>query len=388
MPRGQRTSGGRAQGRGFRACLALLTFRGFLTFLAAASLLPLGACGGAGAQNPDGGGPPSDVPDESVLANCAVGDAGEPTELRCTGLYASWTQKTLGPGVRRYDPGLHLWSDGAAKTRWIYLPPGTQIDTSDMNEWSFPTGTKLWKEFVVGGVRLETRMIWKRPPPDGGVGDDWYLTTYRWSADGTQALELTAGATHADGNSYEIPSQKSCIECHSGRADRVLGFEAIALSTPAAGGVTMAALQAENLLTQPPETPLAIPGDPTTAAALGYLHMNCGVICHNRRGGEAAFSGLLMRLESNALDAVQSTDTWATGVNVPAYFLTSFGQTQIFVPCAADKSAAYYRMSVRDGTGGVPFGSQMPPVITHQTDRAGLAALAAWLNGPACDSSR
>ncbi len=346
-----------------------------------------GACGaGGGAQSPDGG-ETNAVPDESVLANCDVGGAGEPTELRCTGLYASWNKKTLGPGVRAYDPGLHFWSDGASKARWIYLPPGTQIDTSDMNEWFFPYGTKIWKEFAMGGSRLETRMIWKRPPDDAGVdagGGDWYLTTYRWSADQSQALELTTGATRADGKSYEIPSQKSCIECHSGRADKVLGFEAIALSSPAASGVTMATLQAENLLTAPPESPLNIPGDTATASALGYLHMNCGVICHNRRAGEAAFSGLLMRLESNALDAVQSTDTWATGVNIPAYFLTSIGQTKIFVPCAADKSAAYYRMSVRDGTGGVPFGSQMPPIVTHQPDPSGLAALTAWLNGPAC----
>ena len=68
------------------------------------------------------------------------------------GLYSDWATKTVASGVRQYDPGLHLWSDGASKTRWIYLPPGTKIDTTDMNEWTFPPGTKIWKEFVVGGV--------------------------------------------------------------------------------------------------------------------------------------------------------------------------------------------------------------------------------------------
>ena len=48
-----------------------------------------------------------------------------------------------------------------------------------MNQWMFPPGTKLWKEFVVGGARLETRLIWKRP------SGAWYFTVYRWSTDGS-----------------------------------------------------------------------------------------------------------------------------------------------------------------------------------------------------------
>ena len=113
--------------------------------------------------------------------------------------------------VRQYDPGLHLWSDGASKTRWIYLPPGTKIDTSNMDEWTFARAPKVWKEFVVGGVRLETRLLWKRP------SGAWYFTTYRWSADGSAAPELTAGELNADGNGYEIPTQSACYDCHSGR---------------------------------------------------------------------------------------------------------------------------------------------------------------------------
>ena len=220
-------------------------------------------------------------------ADCALGPGGEPTELRCTGLYADWKTKTLAPGVRQYDPGLHLWSDGASKTRWIYLPPGTKIDTSNMDQWSFPNGTKVWKEFVVNGVRLETRLIWKRPT------GSWYLTTYRWSADESRTDELTAGETGADAGSYEIPTQNNCFDCHSGRRDVVLGFEAVALSSPGASGITMATLKSDNLLTDPPAAPLVIPGDAKAVAALGYLHMNCGTSCHNRdNSNDAVSSGL------------------------------------------------------------------------------------------------
>src|SRR4051794_6171456 len=172
-------------------------------------------------------------------------------ELRCTGLYSDWATKTVASGVRQYDPGLHLWSDGANKTRWIYLPPGTKIDTSDMNEWMFPPGTRVWKEFVVGGVRLETRLIWKRP------SGAWYFTVYRWSADGaSSATELTTAEAAADATASDTPPKSAFYACHNGRLDAGLGFEGVALPTPQASGVTMAPLTAGNFLTAPPTSPL------------------------------------------------------------------------------------------------------------------------------------
>ncbi len=107
--------------------------------LTRAALLALaaGACGSSAHL-----GPGADAGTDAT-SDCAAGAAGQPTELRCTGLYADWNTKTLAPGVRPYDPGLHLWSDGADKARWIYLPPGTQIDTSNMDQWTFPKGTKI-----------------------------------------------------------------------------------------------------------------------------------------------------------------------------------------------------------------------------------------------------
>jgi hypothetical protein len=313
---------------------------------------------------------------DAVPSDCRTGASGEATELRCTGLYSEWATKTVASGVRQYDPGLHLWSDGANKTRWIYLPPGTKIDTTDMNEWMFPVGTKVWKEFVVGGVRVETRLIWKRP------SGAWYFTVYRWSADGASSTtELTAGQLDADGNGYEIPTQSACYDCHNGRLDAVLGFEAVALSTSQASGVTMATLTAGNLLTAPPTSPLEIPGDATAAAALGYLHMNCGVSCHNRDVGGAANTSVFMRLDVATLASVMTTDTWTTGMGVNAnYPVVGLTDPKDFAPCDPAGSSAYYRMDHRDGVDGAPTGTQMPPNITHQVDTDGVATIAAWLN--------
>jgi len=321
---------------------------------------------------------------DALPSDCETGTNGEPTELRCTGLYSDWATKTVASNVRQYDPGLHLWSDGANKTRWIYLPPGTKIDTTDMDEWMFPPGTKVWKEFVVGGARLETRLIWKRP------SGAWYFTVYRWSADGlSSTTELTTGEVDADGNGYEIPTQSNCYDCHNGRLDHVLGFEAVALSTSQASGVTMATLTSGNLITTPPAKPITIPGDATAAAALGYLHMNCGASCHNRNGGEASNSGPYMRLDVATLASVETTDTWTTSVGVSAlYPVAGLTNPQILTPCDPADSAAYYRMDHRDGVGGTEVGVQMPPIISHQVDTQGVAMIAAWLNGlPQCSAT-
>ena len=43
----------------------------------------------------------------------------------------------------RFLPRWQLWSDEAVKRRWIWLPPGSTIDTTNMDHWKFPVGTKV-----------------------------------------------------------------------------------------------------------------------------------------------------------------------------------------------------------------------------------------------------
>jgi hypothetical protein len=330
------------------------------------------------------------------VTGCATDSSGEPTELRCTGLYADWPSRTIASGVVEFDPGIHLWSDGAVKTRWVYLPPGVPIDTSNMDEWVFPAGTKFWKQFVVQGVLIETRLLHKMPaaPDAGPYAGAWYLTTYHWSTDQQSTQELTVGEMNVNDAGYEIPNQAKCQECHDGRKDIVLGFEAIALSSPDAGGLPMSALEAQNLLTNPPDASLAIPGDPTQAAALGYLHMNCGVTCHNGNPQAAASStGFHMRLLASELGSVQATDTYTTGWGqaVVNGQLAQYGVTTRLEACDAPQSCVYFRMSHRDqwDDAGNDISSprlQMPQIDTHQVDPTGMGIVAAWIN-EGCDAS-
>src|SRR5688500_10928292 len=130
---------------------------GHLLLLAAALLV---ACGD-GTKQPDALGGNEMIVDASPDA-----DLLRPPTLAGTGLCTNPECTTFSSDVFEYVPRFELWADTAAKRRWIYLPPGTQIDTSDMDYWKFPVGTKLWKEFTRDNVRVETRYIVKTLPND------------------------------------------------------------------------------------------------------------------------------------------------------------------------------------------------------------------------------
>ena len=57
------------------------------------------------------------------------------------------------------------------------------IDNSDPDAWEFPVGTRMWKEFVVDGRPVETRMIHRFGPGP----DDFVFAAYVWDDDGEVA---------------------------------------------------------------------------------------------------------------------------------------------------------------------------------------------------------
>jgi hypothetical protein len=341
----------------------------------------------------DASAPPFDAgsgPDASAGDGCAAGVSGAPPDLRCTGLYSDWTSKTIAAGVEPYTPAFEAWDDGASMQRWIALPAGAQIDTSDPDDWTFPVGTRVWQELqlalgdAAAPVRIETRFLWK------SQANVWVRTTYRWSSDGqTSAPELPGGEQNVAGTSYEVPSRFECFICHVGRPDEVLGFEAVSLSAPGASGLTMQQLVSRGLVTAPPASLPRVPGNAVESTALAWLHSNCGTSCHNRVRGPAAPTGQFLRLDVATLASVQTTDAYKTGWNVTTsgWNLPDASTTYRIVACDPAHSATYYRASVRDGVGGVPSGTQMPTVLTHAVDVADLVSLAAWID-EGCDAGQ
>jgi hypothetical protein len=315
----------------------------------------------------------------------------------CTGLYSDWPTRTIAPDVDYYDPGYKLWSDGAVKRRWLRLPPQTQIDTTDMDEWQFPVGTKIWKEFslggqvdgdggLVGGKIIETRLLWKRG------ATSWTYAVYRWSDDQSSAQSITSGdhVPQADGPpDYEVPATSACANCHGGRRDVVLGFDLIGLGVPSAGatgGLTLATLPQGILTQSPPATTVTIPEDTTqmAAPALGLLHMNCGVTCHNTYG-KAAYTGLYMKLLSSQLfpdggtPNVSDLDTYTTAVNVKGHL--NFGMYLRIAPGDSANSLIPLMALARDPDAGQFL--PMPPLLSHRPDTdpsTGIPVVQAWID--------
>jgi len=290
--------------------------------------------------------------------------AALPAQLSETGLYASSARDELAPGVREFRPQFPLWSDGAAKRRFIRLPAGARIDTSNMDSWRFPIGTELWKEFSVAGTRVETRFLRKI----GDGDDDWSAIAYVWSADGTDALAAPTGAVDARGTAHDVPSAGECRACHGGRKSFVLGFSAIQLAYPADAGLwDLNGLRNEHLLTVAPTSDLAVPGNETERAALGYLHANCGH-CHNsarpEHTGARCFNPqnrLDFWLGSAHLDSVSATGAYTSGRGLA------------FEPGSPDDSRMIELTSNRG------FLTQMPPLGTDLVDDIGVGKLRAWI---------
>lgn len=296
---------------------------------------------------------------------------GPPRWLSETGLYAA-DGVTLAEGVELFTPRFPLWTDGAAKRRWIWLPPGTRIDTTDPDRWQFPEGTRLWKEFTRDDVRVETRLLERRP------GGSWWMVAYQWNAEQTDAEARPAGVQNASGTDHDIPSSEDCRGCHVQSAARVLGFGALQLNHGDAG-VTLAELIAEDLLTEPPETLPEPPGTEAERALLGALHANCGH-CHQPTSSVSFRTDLQLWLPLAQLDGdLEGTPFHQTAVGVDVNLPESSpgGATVRIAPGDSGASALYLR--VIDEYRGTS--SQMPPLGTEQADDSLVTSLAAYIDG-------
>jgi hypothetical protein len=315
---------------------------------------------------------------DPYAAQCA--DAGPlPNAIECTGLYKDLATKELAPGIVPYVPAIPLWADTAEKQRWIYIPPGTTIDTSNPSEWTFPVGTKVWKQFTRDGIVVETRLFRKTEP------NYWVYGTYAWNAAFTEATASGGGDIPwgTDGGLYHIPTSDECHQCHRGRTDNLMGFEQVSLGLPGASGLTLAALVSQGLLSPPPaSTSLTIGDDGTgiAAAPLAWLHINCGVSCHNDNPNSTAFgSGMNLRLDPLLLDggSTADVDTRTTTIGMTANNPMWSGQVRI-VPGDPTHSLLVELITNR-GTDN-PAQNQMPPIATYLVDTADTQNVIQWIS--------
>jgi hypothetical protein len=300
-----------------------------------------------------------------------------PDKLSATGLYSDITKKTLAPYAKEFEPTFELWSDGAEKRRYVYLPECGQIDTSNMDDWQLPVGTRIWKEFSIGGKRLETRLIHRWGPQT----KDYAYVAYQWNDAQTEATAAPSGLINALGTDHDIPDEDTCKRCHGpyptggGMPSRYLGFSAVQLSH-AGPGVTLASLIADAKLSQPPKGNFVVPGNAVEQAALGYLHANCGN-CHNGTPDGIALPAFDARLSFADAD-VANTGTYTTMVNQKTQLFVGLGCNYRIAGGSPADSCVHFRMNER-GDDATKNTKQMPPVASEVVDKDGLATIDAWI---------
>ncbi len=348
--------------------------------------LALALCVLACGDDDDGGGAVADAApsiDVAVLPpdaaaptiDAAPPDAGapdanplSPMTLCATGLYSDCDNEILAPGVVEFAPRYPLWSDGSAKRRFVLLPEGQTIDTSNMDFWDFPVGTKAWKEFTVGGTRVETRLVMRTGP----TPDDYFLMAYIWNDAQTEAVATPLGEDNVHGTQHDVPSQNDCAKCHETVPGKLIGLSAIQLSHDGPG-LTIADLISNGALSDPPAGPFAIPddGSGTAEPALGYLHANCGN-CHNDTSEVSGTVDARFWLKTANLGTVEDTTIFTTTVDVMHNQFLGPEVTALIEPGMPTASAVRVRMSRRDAV-------KMPPLGTEIVDDTGLATVDAWI---------
>ena len=339
-------------------------------------LFVLVACGSNHAAAPDG----------KPMVDAAPPDAPFESTLFDTGLCVDRACTQISPGIQTYTPQWALYADGATKQRWIYLPPGSQIDTTDMDHWQFPVGTKLWKEFSGSDangnpVRVETRIVQRLG--SGNTPADWFYAAYQWNATEDDTMAVPFGASNADGTMHDIPSHVECTTCHDNLAPtRVLGFGALQLDAAAQnpGDVTLTDLVGSGVLTAPPAGsaspffPIQATGD--TLAALGYLHANCGH-CHNPLSAFYSQTKMSFRLEVASVGDTAMTPAYLSAVNHVTTMLVN-GHDMIVVPGDPSTSVMIDRFEATMSEQGYTT-LHMPELGTKTIDPTGDATLRAWI---------
>jgi len=326
----------------------------------------------------------------ALLAQAAAA-ADLPKRLADTGLYLPGSTAQVRPENLPFSPQYPLWSDGATKRRWLHIPAGKYIDASRPDEWEFPPGTKLWKEFS-HGTPVETRLVERLA--DG----TWRFAAYVWNQEGTEATLAPAQGIAAlpvkgaPRERYTIPGEADCRACHEGAAVPVLGVSALQLSpdrdplaphAEAAGNVDLRGLIARGWLRNLPDEVAAKPPrisaqTPAARAALGYLHGNCGH-CHNDNGAPPPVDLVLAHSARAGAEKVTRSLMGARS----RYRMA--GAHAVIEPGRPEESVLVARMRSRNPQ------SQMPPLGTQVADQEALELIERWIRSqpqPAKEPSR
>lgn len=304
-----------------------------------------------------------------------------PTTLSETFLFDDVAALQPSPSLVPYELNSPLWSDGAAKQRWISVPPGGQVTVGDDGALQFPVGTILVKQFDLpasvtpqgrGTRRLETRVL--------VVGtENTYGLAYRWNAWGSDAelvyeptdLQVT-DTSGGPARTWHFPGFGQCWSCHRPE-NRVLGFTAPQVRV----GNQLEVLARRGVFSSQTvaQLPSALPKPSDTSASLeeratAYLAANCSG-CHHPGasylgGGETWNAQFGVPLADRGLvNAPHHNGPMARALNLP--------NAPLIKPGDPAGSLLLARLKTTNPD------LRMPPLARNMVDPDGVALIEAWI---------
>lgn len=336
-----------------------------------------------------------------------------PKLISGTGMYKNILGKELTPDIVYFDVNAPLWTDGAFKQRYIAVPPGQSViyaDTAD--RYKYPDRSMIIKNFSVdtipgntaSRILFETRFSGVKIV---GGKEKWFLWTYRWRLDQTDAdlvSEAGANATvrvYPNGVSaapvnkkWRFPSLEQCAACHRVKVNygRVaLAFFTAQINRPMAGNPSVNQLKhffdiglLKTAVAGSPAPDFSLAPkwarwDDNTASldlrARSYIAANCSG-CHGAYG-VASGATAPVELDYDFHDMKPHSDF--TTARLSRTFPVDTGA--LVVPGRPDRSVILYRQIMRNQKVG-NFNAEpmaMPPLGSFEPDTNAIAMMSQWI---------
>lgn len=306
------------------------------------------------------------LPDR-VTSPCApwAGDAFTPT-LAETGCFPDGVPAA---GLIPYSVRSPLWTDGAAKERWMVIPEGETVGFSPDGAFDFPDGSVLLKSFLrAPGDPAEVRAMVRRN--DGWAFGSWRLDDRDERVD----APIQAPVTMDDGTvvDWYFPDAAGCVTCHAGGA---LGPVAAQLDTLYDYGdgertqlADMARIGLFDDLDPRADAPLTDPSNLEASLeerARSWLHGNCSH-CHRPGGWTPPEMDMDLRIQTPFAEA--------RVCGVPVQFETA-------------PEAGWWRFAPGDSGDSALWGRprsegimRMPPIGVSRLDPLAAELLPAWID--------
>lgn len=326
-----------------------------------------------------------------MAGGCVVSatDEAQPMLLSETGCIDMVDPTKPAPGLLPYSVLSPLWSDGAAKERFLRVPDGAKIHVLDCavevdackapglggtgeddGHFVMPVGTVLVKNFSIDGKHIETRLLMRRSTSNL---TGWRGFSYEWNDAQTEANLLPddeLGKEKPVGNAQQVwhyPSRAQCMDCHTRYSGRSLGLSTAQLNSDFAyADGALNQIKKFEQLGLFETAPKAIAGYPDPAGnatldarARSYLQANCAT-CH-RPGGAATTVDL--RFATAFADSKLCEKVERDAGKVPEYRLT---------PGDPAKSSMSFRMHVLDTL-------RMPKIASNVVDTVGSKLIDDWI---------